>query len=200
MKLFLKFITVFITVALVGCKEKEVISAAPLETKSPATQAVDLARKIVSDPSNWKNNTALITELGGLAEDLKIADTAAFKDFDLAAQDLVRFGTTWITSLDEGNREQLQTELTRLTGRTEASLRTNIPVSPPVGTPRIDATIDSIKNEEQVKHDAERIIMTTVHSLRAAQADEFGRLFARAQTSYRSLRKVLQEHEEPNKP
>src|ERR1022692_2702880 len=98
--------------ALVGCGQKDtpVSSVKP----DPAAEAIGYARKIVSDPSNWKGNTAFLTDLGAAAHDLGIADTTEFKEFDLAAQDLIRFGTTWITSLDEGSITRLRNELSHV--------------------------------------------------------------------------------------
>ena len=163
---------------------------------NPSEQAISHARQIVSDPSNWKNNTALLTDLGSLAQDLGIADTQEFKDFDSAAQDLIRFGTIWISSLDDGIKSRLRTELSHVTTRTEASLQAQVPLgTEPVPTGvGAHANSTTTKDAEQVQSDAERVIFSTVNGLRAAQADEFGKFFARAQTTYRALRLVLQKN------
>lgn len=188
MKHILKFFITITAVIVVGCVKQTVDGPPHPEPKAPENVAIDLARQIVSNPSNWKSNTVLITELGGLAEDMQIASTPEFKKFDIAALNLVRFGTTWISSLDEGSREHLGAELSKLTSKTEAVI--DIPMSSqgPTGV-----EIDTKDDLERVSADAERIMWTTVHSLRASQADEFGRLFAEAQSAYRALRRILQE-------
>lgn len=170
----------------------------PLEP-TPTEKAIETAGKIVSDPSNWKENTKLLTELGNSAQDIGIEHTQEFKDFDLAAQDLIRFGTTWIDSLDEGIKTQLRNELSSITSQTKASLGAQVPlggVPAPVGV-GAQAKINTTKDAEKVESDAERVIFTTIKGLRAAQADEFGKLFARAQTTYRALRLVLQPPRNP---
>ena len=60
-----------------------------------------------------------------------------------------------------------------------------------LGQGEAGANVDSTQDSSKVQVDAERAIFTTVESLRAAQADEFGKIFARAQTSYRALRQLL---------
>ncbi len=192
MKYTLIIVSAAVSLVCSSC-EKPPAAAEPPKP-NPTAQAISHARQIVSDPSNWKNNTALLTDLGALAQDIGVADTQEFKDFDTAAQDLIRFGTTWISSLDEGIKTQLRTELSRMTTRTEASLQAQVPIGveavpAPVGA---QATSNTTKDAEQVQSDAERVIFSTVNGLRAAQADEFGKLFARAQTTYRALRRVLQ--------
>jgi hypothetical protein len=160
----------------------------------PASQAIGYARSIVSDPSNWKGNTILLTDLGAAAQDLGISDTQQFKEFDSAAQDLIRFGTTWISSLDEGATTRLRNELSHITNKTEAAATTQINAgagSVPSGA-GAHITVDSKKDSERVQTEAERAIYTSIDGLRAAQADEFGRLYSRAQGAFRALRLLLQ--------
>jgi hypothetical protein len=179
-------------ITLANCKPaKEPPSAPKLD---PATEAIAYARKIVSDPSNWKSNTALITDLGAAAQDLGVAESSEFKEFDLAAQDLIRFGTTWITSLDEGATTHLRNELSLITSKSEASVKTQINVgteSVPSGG-GLEATLDTKQDAQRIQKEAERAVFTSIEGLRAAQADEFGKSFARAQTAYRALRPILQ--------
>jgi hypothetical protein len=75
----------------------------PVAKPDIASEAIECSRKIVSDPSNWKNNTGLLTDLGGYAQDLNIAETSEFRQFDAAAQNLIQFGTIWISRADENN-------------------------------------------------------------------------------------------------
>lgn len=166
---------------------------------TPTEKAIEAAGKIVSDPSNWRVNTELLKKLSDYAQDIGIEQTQEFKDFDLAAQDLIRFGTTWISSLDEGIKTQLRTELSRMTSQTEASIQAQIPLGggPVPAAVRGEITVDTKENAETVQADAERVIYTTIRGLRAAQADEFGKFFARALTTYRALRLVLQKPRNP---
>ncbi len=123
-----------------------------------------------------------------------MTDTPQFKEFDSAAQDLIRFGTTWISNLDEGSISRLRNELSHIATKTEASVKTQVTAngeSAPAGA-GLRATSDTTNDTERVQAEAERAIFTSIEGLRATQAEEFGRLFARAQTAFRALRLVLQ--------
>jgi probable HAF family extracellular repeat protein len=169
------------------------VSDPPPAKPDPAVQAIGYARQIVSDPSNWKSNTVSLTDLGAAAQDLGIADTPEFTEFDSAAQQLIQFGTTWMSTVDEGAVTRLRNELSHITSRTEASVSGQVAVGPdsPLSEGGMHATVDSKQDSKRLQADAERAIFTSIDGLRAAQAEEFGRIFARAQTAFRALRSRL---------
>jgi hypothetical protein len=95
----------------------------PIKTPDIALEAIECARKIVSDPSNWKKNTGLLTDLSDYVQDLNIAEAPEFKEFNDAALGLIQFGTVWISRSDQSDISQLRSELSKLTSKTEGRLK-----------------------------------------------------------------------------
>jgi hypothetical protein len=190
-------ITLLCSLSLSACERSETVSAdiatSPIEAEpSKVEQALEQARAIVSDPSNWKSHAAKITRLGEFAQDLGIIESDEYKRFDGDAQGLMEFGTRMISNLDEASVDRLRQQLSRITDNSNA--RADATVILPNGAPTDGIlTTESERDIEGVGIDAEaeRIVYTSIEGLRAAEAAEFGTLFAQAQESYRALRCLL---------
>ena len=126
-------------------------------------------------------------------QDLGIADSTEYISFDRDAQRLMEFGTRMITNMDEASMDRLRSQLIRITDKSNA--RGDATIVMPTGAAG-GGTVTAESERETVgasiDEEAERIVYTSIEGLRAAEAAEFGALFASAQESYRSLRSLLQ--------
>jgi hypothetical protein len=192
-------ITLLFCLSLTACQRHETREAEPPQPAeaiapgpSNVEQALEQARAIVSDPSNWKSHAEKITKLGELAQDLGVADTEEYKRFDDDAQKLLEFGTRMISNLDEASVNRLRVQLNEITGNSRARADTSVVL--PNGLPvigKIDTKSEEDLETRGIDEKAESIVYKSIEGLGAAEASEFGVLFARAQVSYRALRSLL---------
>lgn len=179
-----------------SCGERVVTEAVDsgVEVTEPTKSelAMKQARAIVTDPSNWKSHAEKITLLGEYAQDLGIANSTEYTNFDRDAQRLMEFGTTMITNMDEASVDRLRGQLIRITDNSNAKVRARTVTPTVAGNGTI--TIESERETEGVSIDeeVERIVYTSIDGLRASDAAVFGKLFSNAQESYRALRILLQ--------
>jgi len=189
-------------VFLVGCAKNPAPDPTPPTPPTPPTKAelaIDCARQIVSKPSNWKDNCALLTDLSGYAGDLGILESDEFKNFDTCSHDLIEFGTRWIKKIDEGALSILGSKFTTITEGTEMSMNVAANVSTVatggIGNADMTAEIDSEMKAKDIEEEAHDLVLTTIHGLTKAEAKDFGELFKNAQYAYRDLRKKLKRFE-----
>lgn len=156
---------------------------------------------MVSDPSNWRANARSVTKFGTLAQDLGITDTKEFKEFDEVAQQLVAFGTTWMSKIETSQMDKLERELSTIAKKvqqsgTQATLSTKVSTNGiEIGggaTTRVSKD-SSLVDNKQIQTEASAAVKTSVDSLGVSEANDFGKLFAKAQAAYRALRLTLRQ-------
>jgi hypothetical protein len=181
-----------------------------LEIEENKEAMIDLAESINSDPSNWEANARSVTKLGSLAQDLGIAETREYKEFDKVAQQLVAFATNWISNLTTSKREEFKEGLSKLTkkeqhssseksGKIELSIKSLI-AQVPVGAGSVNRELrgetkmskdTNSQLSEQTQTEASAAYSKSVNNLSEERANQFGELFATAQTRFRLLRLML---------
>ena len=126
------------------------------------------AKAIVSDPSNWKQNSETLAQFTEAAVTVGVSDEPEVRSFKAAVLDLLVFATQWVDRLDEADRKRLTTELTEIVAKASV----NAPNGPSGGVVNVDSS--------SLAKDAEKVVGTTIQKLNAERAQEFGKIYGRA--------------------
>ena len=163
----------FIALFLAGCKR---------EINPPAHEQqqklVDSAKAILSNPSNWKANSSSLAEFIDAAAELNWSDKAEVKDFKLAAEDLVKFGTTWINRLDETESHNFNQGVSHIVGKVDSNL------------PGAQAAASVQINSDDIEKNAASALGSSTTKLTPEQAEQFGKLFSKAVDCYEKIIKL----------
>jgi hypothetical protein len=167
--------------------------------------AIDCAKNIVADPSNWKQNCELLIDLSDHAQDLMIVESDEYKQFEDAAKNLITFGTKWVDKIDETNRTDLGTQL-RSIGELDENTNQSSEVSGGIIIGVLDSNASaeaknsntasqrsSLSTSRNIEFEATKAVAASVGELSGSEVVEFGSLFADALEAYKNFRKKLKE-------
>jgi len=159
---------------LVGCKREP--SSPP--TLTPKVRLVAAAKAIVSNPNNWKVNSSLLTDFTDAAAELNLGDKAEVKEFKSSAEDLIKFGTTWISSLNETESHKFAEGVNHIVAGLDSKM--------PGAQGAVELQVDS----KNVQRNAANAIGSSTSKLTPEQAEQFGKLFSKAVDSYEKIYKL----------
>ena len=132
------------------------------------------AARIVSDPSSWTASSQAISDLVSSAARAGLDEDPAVQDFKKKAITLMTFSTQWVNTMTRTEQESFSRNMVNIAGEaaTESLVRTKRRMS---------------YQHERLRSEASNVISSSLGSLSAADADEFGRLYADLVDSFGKL-------------
>jgi hypothetical protein len=176
--------TMGLLTAFDGCNSQPGAAPAtkPETQPSPLGTLRQSAKAIVSDPSNWKQNTREIADFYDAANALAWKDKPEVIEFESSVQAIVTFSTSWNQTVDEEVTAHLKDRLSNMVANVEAHIQEQ---------PLPDIA-NVTKDDSETERDASVIAARTIKQLRDDQAAEFGKHYARLLKAYQGLYEIVQ--------